>query len=268
MVMSTETTLGTRRRSGRWWRRRWIWLAAGILLAEVIAVMLLSGRGLPETVNRRRPQTRFTVLAESQNPGDEESWGLLMSPAVLLMPSGQDYSGRSWLSDDTGDAPLEAFLARAQPLPFLPVRAGLGEGVPGADAGLGERWIVSSGMKPLPEVPPVSLPLDGRVRILEGFEGWRLAREVRLDPLPEGVLAQRAVVRVAIDRTGLPASPPILWESSGESVADQAAVNLVRRLEWARVNSESGILEPCWGLVAVTWPAPRAPSGGAGGASP
>jgi len=268
MVMSPETTVEARRRPGRWRRRRWVWLAAGILSAEVVAVVLLSGRGLPDPVNRRGIPTRFTVLAESPDPGKEESWGLLMSPAVLLMPSGHDFSGRSWLSEDTGDAPLEAFLARVQPLPFLPVREGLEGGAPGWGSGLGERWMVSSGMKPLPEVPAVSLPVDGRVRILEGFEGWRLAREVRLEPLPEGILAQRAVVRVAIDRTGLPASPPILWESSGESVADQAAVNLVRRLEWVRVRSESESTEPVWGLVAVTWPAPRVVPVGAGGASP
>jgi len=205
------------------------------------------------------------MVPELEDSADREradAWSALMSPAVMLMPSADDFSGSSWLAGPSAEVALEAFLARIQPLPFESIRGGGGglNAYPRVDPGPGSRWAVPGGMRPLPKVASVPLPADGTVRILEGLAGWRLDGAFQSEPLPDGVLAQRAVGRVMVDGSGSPASPPVLWESSGASVADEAALTLVRRIQLTRATPGARTddeRERSWGFIAVTWPAPH-----------
>ncbi len=257
-----------------WWRQRWLVLAVVVLAAEVAAVWLLSADAEPVAGRPRRPNPRYRLLTEAEGSvreAEAAAWGLLMSPSVMLVPSEHDFSGSGWLAGPKAEVALEAFVARVQPLPFVPMRgeAARLEAVPRLDPGPASRWEVPRGGGRLPAVGPVALPADGWVRILDGFAGWRLASEPRLEPLPGGLLVPRVVVRVVIDGTGTPASPPVVWESSGEAVSDDAALALVRGLEWVWQGAGGGggvDADSSWGLVAVSWPAPReAGTGNAGG---
>ncbi len=257
-----------------WWRQGWVWLAVTVLAAEVGTVQLLSARGTAEVVSSRLPQTRYWLYLEPGESAKADAWSLMVSPAVMLVPSEQDFSGSSWLAGPTAEVALEAFLARVQPLPFEPIRGGAGglPAFPRIDPGPGSRWDVPEGMGPLPGVAPVAVPEDGRVRILEGLEGWELAKEIKLEPFPGGLLAQRAVVRLMVDDSGTPASPPVIWEGSGEAVADAAALGVVRTMRLIRsapiLDTKKGVGGWKWGLVSVTWPAPRVESAGEGGPRP
>lgn len=248
-----------------WWRRRWFWLAMAVLAAEVGVVRLLSANENQGGNRNRKPLPRYRVVTEeegSRSEADAMVWSMLMSPSVLLMPSEYDFSGAAWLGGSSAEVALESFAARVQPLPFQPIRGegGVADALPRLDPGPASRWEVTEAMGGLPSVAPVALPADGRVRIVEGFAGWRLEPGLRLEPLPGGLLVPRAVVRVSIDADGTPAGPPVIWETSGEGVADEAALVLVRRMRWVRETPESvpaHAQERSWGLVAVSWPAPR-----------
>lgn len=262
--MNEGATAGPRPIRRRWWRQSWVWMAVAILVAEVGVVRLLSSRGALVGRPLRSPLPRYRMIPVEEEGVDRERgelWSALMSPAVMLMPSAYDFSGSSWLAGPTAEVALEAFLARIQPLPFESIRGGGGlEAYPRLDPGPGSRWEVQGGMGPLPNVASVPLPVDGWIRILEGLAGWTLDQSVRLEPLPEGVLAQRAVVRVMVDGSGSLASPPVIWESSGAPVADEAALGLVRKLQLRRAGSGApGVndQERSWGFIAVSWPAPK-----------
>ncbi len=278
-MRSGETEQGAVARvaaSVRWWRQPWLRWTLLILAAEVALVVVLSSRGNPTAHRARSPMPRFRILAEPENspgPSHAAAWNALMSPSVMLMPSEDDFSGSSWLAGSEAEVALEAFLAPVQPLPFEAIRGtegGLGV-YPRRDPGPGSRWGLTGGAGPLPTVASVPLPADGGVRVLEGFEGWRLDQEFRLEPLAGGVLAQRAVVRVVLDETGAPASSPVLWESSGAAVADEAALNLVRGLRMTRASTESEpdrATDRSWGFLGITWPAPRVETAQEQGESP
>ncbi len=262
--MSEGATSGLHPVRRRWWRQSWLWMALAILAAEVGVVVLLSSRGALVGPAPRSPMPRYRMVPEAEEGGDRdraELWSALMSPAVMLMPSAYDFSGSSWLAGPKAEVALESFLAPIQPLPFESIRGGGGlEPYARVDPGPGSRWEVRGGMGPLPTVGPVPLPVDGWIRILEGLAGWTLDQSVRLEPLPEGVLAQRAVVRVTVDGSGTLASPPVIWESSGASVADEAALALVGKLQLTRAGSRAPAadgLERSWGFIAVSWPAPK-----------
>ena len=262
--MSGVTTAGNPPVRLRWWRQSWLWMAIAILAAEVGVVRLLSSRGTVVGPSPRSPMPRYRMVPEVEQGADRdraELWSALMSPAVMLLPSVHDFSGSSWLAGPTAEVALEAFLAPIQPLPFESIRAGGGlEPYPRVDPGPGSRWEVQGGMGPLPKVAAVPLPVDGRIRILEGLEGWTLDQSIPLEPLPGGVLAQRAVVRVMVDGSGSLASPPVIWESSGASVADEAALGLVRKIQLTRARTRKpagDAQEQSWGFIAVTWPAPK-----------
>lgn len=276
--MSAESRTGPTRKRVRWWRQRWVWLSVAILVAEVGVVGLLSARGTPVRPPVRSPMPRYRIVPEMEgSPGTAgsaaEAWSSLMSPAVMLMPSADDFSGSSWLSGPSAEVALEAFVARVQPLTFEPIR-GIGGGLdayPRVDPGPGSRWEVPRGMGPLPTVVSVPLPGDGKVRILEGFSGWQLDEGIRLEPLPGGILAQRAVVRLMIDGSGSAASPPVIWESSGASVADEAALNLVGTIRLKRSGAapaKAEGLDRSWGFIGVTWPAPKEGLTAGGGKNP
>ncbi|MGE3308914.1 MAG: hypothetical protein AB7O66_03020 [Limisphaerales bacterium] len=260
------------------WRQPWIRWTALIVAVEVATVAVLSSRGTPGVARARAPIPRFRLItepAEVAGSGRAAAWSALMSPSVMLMPSEDDFSGSSWLAGSEAEVSLEAFVAPVQTLPFEAIRGtdgGLGT-YPRRDPGPGSRWSVTGGGGPLPQVPAVPLPAEGGVRVLEGFEGWRLAREIRLAPLDGGVLAQRAVVRVVLDETGAPASSPVLWESSGAAIADEAALRLARGIQMIREGSESGTEAEeaprhSWGFLGITWPAPRAEAAPEQGRSP
>lgn len=263
MTLESPSRQGAKR--VRWWRQGWVWLAVAILGAEVGTVRLLSARGNVLRPPSRSPVPRYRVVPELEGSAEaahQEAWSSLMNPAVMLMPSADDFSGSSWLAGPVAEVALEAFLARIQPLPFEPIRGGGGglDAYPRVDPGPGSRWEVTGGMGPLPKVASVPLPDACRVRILEGLSGWQLMQDIRLEPMPGGLLAQRAVVRVMIDGSGEPASPPVIWESSGAAAADDAALKLVRGLQLTRNPVPVGpapVDARSWGFIGVTWPAAR-----------
>jgi hypothetical protein len=179
---------------------------------------------------------------------------------VFLIPSPDDFSGRGWLQTGEEEEVLGAFTAGTRPLPYLRVQ-GLGGALPPVrvEGGLVDRWTPVGRLSPAlaGSAPAVPLPERGGVWIVDGLAGWKLRDPVEVPAPPGESIPQRTVIRVAVDAWGGLATPPTLWEGSGDPGTDELALQWVAKLGFDRVDGsrEDGRDRGWeWGLVGVRWP--------------
>lgn len=248
-----------------WWRERWVSMALLITVAQVALFWALSPPDTPRVAQPPRARDAFVLNGEG---GCEifEEWLWLMSPAIFMAPSRQGFSGAAWLNARTPEAEIEQLTAQTHPMPYQPVasvsiRAPL---LPRQDLGLASQWRIPPGSPELPKPPPTPLPDRGEARIISGLRGWRAAFPDKLPAAPDGV-APPVVVRVAVDRSGGVAAPPIVWEGSGSAAVDEAAIQIARGLRFERTESAGEEAEAAaagglaWGLISIEWAAPAVP---------
>lgn len=248
--------------AGAWWRERWVGIAALTLLLELLGFWAVSKDPIP---SRRSSPVRQDAFVTDPGAGPTsgsvsvlDSWSWLMSPAVFLLPSAEDFSGLAWIRGDPGGLEAEVFELPFRPLPWESVRVIDPPGIyftrldPGPAAG----WDGPPGAVPIPVPGPVPMSVGSRVRVVSGLVGRGIRSGGKPGLAPDGKIAaaRPVVVRVTVDRSGELVDPPVLWEPSDWAAADEAALVLARALVF---EPGPGAAELDSGLVVVEWAGPR-----------
>ncbi len=248
-----------------WWRERWVRVAAVVALIHVGLVWWLSPPDRPG-VPQRAPARQVFVDGQIGGPEYVE-WLWLMTPTISLAPSTHGFSGAAWLEAETTETPFEDFTFRRQPLPYTPMS--VSRAVPmlmsRVDPSPAYRWDIPGLEVTAPDVQPVPLSDRGRVRIVSGLAGWIVPEEVEVPGSPGGMAPPPTTVKVVVDARGELVAPPVVWESSGVSAADEAALEVVDGLRFERsldATTWPPTGELSWGLVVVEWPKPAGPAEG------
>ncbi len=248
---------------GAWWRERWVGIASLALVLELLGFWAVSKDPVP--IRRTTPTRQDSFVTDPAGSGPAagavsvlDAWSWLMTPAVFLLPSAEDFSGLAWIRGDPGGLEAEVFELPFRPLPWESVRV---IDPPGSyftrlDPGPAAGWEGPPGAVPIPVPGPVPMSVASRVRVVSGLVGRRIRSGDRPGLAQDGRIAaaRPVVVRVTVDRSGELADPPVLWEPSDVGVADEAALVLARGLVFepgpAAAELESG-------LVMVEWAGPR-----------
>lgn len=258
---------------GPWWRESWVSLAGVVAVAQFAAFWVLSPRDQWGPASAPTPRTRYQSTGSHSATGTEWLW--LHSPGLSLTTSGQDFSQEAWLRGAPLELAADDAPAPAHPLPFQPatrtgIEIGLGRVVPRPEADPVPRWTLPRPPLLARDPGPVPLLAAGRATIVEGLGGWRLADGQSVPALaPGGAAAAPTAVKVRLDEFGEPASPPVVWESSGQPAVDELALRWVRGLRWSQGmpgsprNPEGRLPDPAAGtsgVLWIEWAAPPAPA--------
>ena len=248
-----------------WWSRRWVVMAAGFTLAQFVGFWLLSPEpAVPQPPRLRRPFLVAPAEAPDGAEGTERGadLALLLTPGLFLIPLSQGFSGSGWLASGNREVTLDAFAAADRALPFAPVPIDAGAaGSWRRDPGRGDRGITGAAEDMIPSATPVPLSPRVQLAVLAGAPGWELVEPPATARPPTVAPVARAVLRVMITAAGEVASPPTLWESSGDPAADAAALALASQVGFRRPGdvAPDGPGELAWFLVGVEWPPAAAP---------
>lgn len=244
-----------RRGDGRaWWQEPWVGLALGVFVLQIGLLWIVTPNPDPPRVPA--PPARQRIVGESGSESSRSSldaWKWLFTPALLLRPSDEDFSGPAWMRGTAVRIEVEAFDVPERPLPWFRDRPSVVMAAPSRRPAPGPAlgWGVPSDSVALPPVPGVPLAGGPRVRVVAGLagRGWATGAAPALEDPGVGP-ARPVVIRVRVAADGELASPPVLWEGGDVAAADEAALKAARHLRFNPTKGEEG---EGWGLVAFEW---------------
>lgn len=247
-----------------WWREAWVSLAAGVAVVQFAAFWVLSPRDELRPSPRPMPRTQVHAVPGAPGTAPASDWLWLHAPSLALTTSGQDYSTTAWLRPTPSELVSDDTPAPLRPLPFAPLSQGafgVGLALPRADPDPVPRWSLPRTPAIARDPGPIRVRAEGRLTLVDAPPTWRLAADTPIPAPPGGLVAAPAAVRLRLDDQGELAAPPVIWESSGQKVTDEAALAWVRSLRWQR--GEDGKVrkaadEPMETtvLLVIEWPVP------------
>jgi len=238
-----------------WSRRRWLWIVALFLGAQVIVIYWLGERG------PAKPRTPAPVQTLRWWQNASEEWLALNDPTLFALPHRQGFSASVWLN-----------LSTLEPRRFAWTEAPDWLTLPEAELGrLPSRAEETNGGTRirLPPMPPSELPLPelvpllaltevSRLRLADQLADRPLLTPIQLaDPTNSDILTN-TVIQMVVDSLGRPRSFTLL-ASSGLSTADNEALAFARNVRFAPLPgadtepTASSLAGLAWGSLVFDW---------------
>jgi len=239
-----------------WRLGRWGFFIA-IIFAVQLALIFWLGNASPV---RPRPPAAAPAVHLAANYSSELL--MLQDPTLFALPHRQGFSGSAWLK-----MPRMNFRSFdwSEPtnwlsLPILQLGAGFGQFT---ETNRFDSWQLPASPEPdlrLPEFLPLAIGAgQSRLRLEGGLAKRRLLTPLELTSWEHKDLLTNSVVQMLVDGEGRPQSFVLLLPGSGETKADQQAINLARAARFEPMNARgpgrisNPLTNLTWGQMVFEW---------------